>query len=169
MVEQWREIEGTNGLYEISNFGNVRSWRDGKGGRAKTPRMMKPRERGTGRGRERRELVVSLVGHRVLYIRHLMRDTWMEGQKPGYVVVHKDGDIHNVALSNLMYTTRKELCAKHKNRRKPVAKLNRNREPVEWYTSCKEAADKNFVSPSCMSYWIKTKKVYKGFRFAYDL
>lgn len=169
MVEQWREIKGTDGNYEISNLGRVRSWRNVKRGRRKEPFLMKTHIKNGSPGKTGLELVVDLANRKSVLVRHLMRDTWMEGKKPGYVVTHKNGDIHNVELSNLRYTTRQKLCVKYRNRRKPVVKLDSEGEPVEWYSSCNEAAKKNFVVPSTMSYRISKGIISDGFRYEYDL
>lgn len=169
MVEQWREIEGTNGDYELSNFGRVRSWKNVKRGFKKEPKILKAHIRNGNPGKPGLELVVDLGKCHSVLIRHLMRDTFMEGKKPGYVVTHKDGDIHNVALSNLKYTTRKELCQKYRNQRKPVLKISKDGEIAEIYSSCNEAAKKNFVVPSTMSYRISRGITSDGFLYQYDL
>lgn len=44
--EEWREIEGYDGWYEVSNYGRVRSYKKGNGrwGRDSNPKILKPLE-----------------------------------------------------------------------------------------------------------------------------
>lgn len=39
--EIWKEIEGFDGMYEVSNIGRVRSWKSGNYGRRKEPKILK--------------------------------------------------------------------------------------------------------------------------------
>ena len=46
-MEEWRDIEGYEGLYQISNLGRVKSFPNCK---RKTTRILKPGNNRTGRG-----------------------------------------------------------------------------------------------------------------------
>lgn len=39
-MEQWKSIEGYGGMYEVSDLGRVRSWKNGRHGMAATPKFL---------------------------------------------------------------------------------------------------------------------------------
>jgi len=41
MSEIWKDIEGYDGAYQVSSFGNVRSWKDNSGIKKANPKMLK--------------------------------------------------------------------------------------------------------------------------------
>ena len=93
-MEQWKAVEGYEGLYEVSDQGNVRSLRKG--------RNLKPWIGKTGypmvdiyvKGKRDKRSVHRLVGK-----------AFCEGYSEGLVINHKDGIRDNNVSSNLEWTT----------------------------------------------------------------
>lgn len=174
MAEQWKPIPGFDGLYEISNLGEIRSWRaiggiHKAGERATEPRILTPTLRKRKNGRW--VLEISLWdGEKKSYpinLRWLMRDLWMDGPKPGMVVTVIDGDPSNVSIYNLRYTTKAEVNkTKSTSLRKPVAKC-KGKDVVTFYRSVNEAARKNFITVSGLRNRIKRKTVVDGYYFKF--
>ena len=179
MGEYWRPIPGYEGIYDISNLAGVRTWfRKGQMGRrvpTDRPVPLHPM-RCFKRNKNVCELVVNLTdqdGNRKRYmVKHLMRDIWMEGVKPGLEVRCKDGDQTNCSLYNLCYTTHKKICQskeKRKGNRVPIKKMDaKTREVIEFYPSIAEAAKKNYLSERAVALRIKNKVVVDGFYFRRD-
>jgi hypothetical protein len=179
MAEHWRPIPGYEGIYDISNLAGVRTWfRKGQMGRrvpTDRPVPIHPM-RCFKRNKNVYELVVNLTdkdGNRKRYMmKHLMRDIWMEGVKPGLEVRCKDGDQTNCSLYNLCYTTHKQICAskqKRKGNRVPIKKLDaKTKEVVDFYSSITEAAKKNYLSERAITLRIQNKTVIDGVLFKRD-
>ena len=178
MGEYWRPIPGYEGVYDISKFAEIRCWmvRKGYPGRwvkSDKPTMRKPvyhfhKSKGVW------ELLIILTGldgsKKQFQVKHLMRDVWMEGKKPGLVVECADRDQSNCSLYNLRYTTfRKVAKATPKVNRVPVKKVDaKTKEVIEFYTSISEAARKNYLTPSAIYLRIKKKTVIDGVLFKRD-
>ena len=111
-MEEWRDIKGYDGIYQVSNRGNVRSldrrvvnhrggttrWCEGK--------MISPFDNGHG------YLVVSLsmgMARKNHYVHRLVAETFLSNQECKPVVNHKDYNTHNNHVSNL------EWCTQHEN------------------------------------------------------
>lgn len=97
--EEWRDVKGYSGLYEISSFGRVRSIR---GNTARIMALHPNRKDGY--------LKVSLSknGEKRTYLVHLLVAAAFLGKcPPGYVVNHKSetGDKTDNRADNLVYTT----------------------------------------------------------------
>lgn len=179
MAEYWRPIPGYEGIYDISNLAGVRTWfrkgQQGKRVRTETPVPIHPMLC-YKRNKNVNELVVNLTdknGKRTRWmVKHLMRDIWMEGVKPGLVVRCKDGDQSNCSLYNLCYTTHKKVCQskqKRKGNRVPIMKMNaKTREVIEFYPSIAEAARKNYLSERAVTFRIENKTVIDGVLFKRD-
>ena len=105
MTEIWKPIEGYTG-YEVSNFGNVRSFK-----RTSTGELMKQHTRENKRGRKYK-YVTLCGGKRGLQKKHpvhLLVLTHFVGPRPeGCVGRHKDDDVNNNRLDNLCWGTHKE-------------------------------------------------------------
>ena len=144
---EWRIIPGFDGMYEINYFGDVRSWRNKRHGRAKQPRLLSAYTvKNCGRktfvklilpdGKQKRFAVVSL-----------MADVWLGGTPKGMVRVHKDGARSNNCANNIQFVPRAQASSifTHDHRR-PVAKVDKNGEAIAFYPSIKAAAEANYIS-----------------------
>lgn len=176
MAEQWRPIPGFGGLYELSNLGEVRSWRvlggkHKKGERASEPRILAPTLRRRSSGQQ--ILEISLWdGEKSSYpmnIRNLVRDIWMDGPQPGKVLALANGDPTNCSVYNLKYITRAEVNrTKDTSLRKPVVKCE-GKEVVDVYRSVVDAAKKNHLTVSGLRNRIRRKTVVDGFYFRFEV
>ena len=112
MEEVWCDVNGYEGLYQVSNFGNVmsltRQVRQGKYGKTRIAggKLMKPTDNGNG------YLIVSLrsCGNRKnYYVHRLVAEHFVPNTCDGDRVNHKDYDTHNNRADNL------EWCSQHQN------------------------------------------------------
>ncbi|HHS49575.1 MAG TPA: hypothetical protein ENN07_00455 [candidate division Zixibacteria bacterium] len=99
--EVWRPIENAP-LYEVSNWGRVRSWkRRGRvAGKADEPVILNQSAKQTG------EMVVNIHFEgkfKSIQVKRLVYDTFRnEERHPNTVIVHRDGDKGNNRLDNLI-------------------------------------------------------------------
>lgn len=165
MREIWKPIPGTDGWYDVSTHGRVRSW-VGRGWheyyKAKEPRLLK------GSLTPQNGLIVTL-GKKHFVVKNVVWDVFLGGKRPGYVLAHKNGLRSDCSVENLMFVTRKQLNrVSNRNKRKVVLKANDRGEVLAVYPSLTEAAKKNFLSPHGMQNRIKKKLVVDGIFFCYD-
>ncbi|WP_073837480.1 NUMOD4 motif-containing HNH endonuclease [Micromonospora sp. CB01531] len=106
--EEWREIPGFE-RYEVSNLGQVRSWRTrGHGGyRAKHPRILTQRLTGV-KGHERWAVRLE---NRVTTVHRLVLLAFVGSPPGGQVGCHNDGNRDNNALDNLRWDTQRANAA----------------------------------------------------------
>jgi hypothetical protein len=160
-VDIWRDIKSFDG-YQISYTGEIR--RVLKSGRIK---MLNPYRR------KRRWLFVKLKGKEIA-VHKIVADAYLERPSDRHIVYHRNGIITDNYASNLEYLTREELgliTAKLSNR-KTVAKINRECEIVDFYTSARDCARANYMSYQTIidRCNLKTKSVFApdGFAYAWD-
>lgn len=157
--EEWRDIPGYGGWYQISTEGRVRSFKT-RGNHSKnnqrmeTPRLLTTRIK-RPKNRSRGEcLVVTLHDesgkHKVEYITKLMAETWMGGCPPGCSTRTKNGNSFDVRLSNLHFVTKEDAVKEMKRaqlkaarpycKKLPVLKIDDTLTVVEAYPSARQAA-----------------------------
>lgn len=112
--EEWRDISGYEGLYQVSSLGRVRSltrkarsttnlagWR-AVGGRIRKLSRHRPSERYLG-------ICLSKEGHhKNIMVHTLVLQTFVGPAPEGYTCNHLDGDPTNNRLENLAWVTQKE-------------------------------------------------------------
>lgn len=150
MEEQWRSIDA-EGRYEISNYGNVRSYVDFHGKRSSNPHLLKPRKGSHG------YLMVILYfrGKRIKgYLVHrLVAEAFLPNINNYRCVNHKDEDKTNNKVDNLEwctdkynhnYGTKSERLSKsltnHPLLSKPVYQMDRQGNIIKEFPSVIEAA-----------------------------
>ena len=149
--EQWRPIPGTDGMYELSDLGRIRSYHPWRGRR--TPFVVKTF---WNSGAGYMMVAIHLQGTgKNMSIKTLMRDIWMDGAKDGYSVGVIDGDPKNLVLSNLAYMP---------GNRKPCAMVGRDGKRKAYPSIIAAAAD-NYMTPSGVSRRIQTGKEVDGVTF----
>lgn len=145
--EEWRDLPGYNGFYQVSDWGRIRSFRDQhhKGGRLKTPTVLK-----LAKYAYRTYVVIKWEGkQRTLQVGQAVALTFLGDIPKGWVAYHKDGNPENNALANIGIGPRRELSRERMRtkvagrNRKPVLKINRDLEVVEAYPSSCAAAKAN--------------------------
>lgn len=104
MNEIWRDIEGYDGLYQVSNHGRVRSFK------GKTPRILKFGAM-SGKGYPCVCLTNPPARQRSCYVHRLVASAFLEADNERTYVNHKDGDVRNNHVSNLEWCTAAENSA----------------------------------------------------------
>lgn len=110
MTEIWKDISGYEGLYQVSNLGNVRSvdrlveYPDGHIQRYKG-RILKPSER-CNTGYYYVNLSKNSKIHDV-YVHQLVGETFLNKCNDDDVIDHIDRNRHNNRLENLRYTSQR--------------------------------------------------------------
>ena len=151
--DDWREIPGYGGAYEISRMGEVRTYRWRGDCFTTDPRPLTAYTR-TPRGAQRRSgrRLVKLTGTdgkaREVAVLQLMVRVWLGGPRPGLVAYHRNGDLADNCLHNIAFATRAELGKKTgaAAARRPVSKVAPGGEVVACYPSAREAAKANHMS-----------------------
>ena len=138
-MEIWRDIEGYENRYQVSNLGNVKSLN--YCGNTYTERILKPGKHHTG------YLLVRLPSDnpdkpKNLLIHTLVAKAFIKNPDNKKLVNHKDGNKHNNTVSNLEWSTYKEnrqhaiktgLVNPHKNSI-PLGNANFHSKPICQYT-----------------------------------
>ena len=100
--EIWKPIDEDD-RYEVSNFGNVRSWNNSgknRSGRRNTPRILKARRCGEG------YLTIMLGRRKQRYISHLVAKAFIPNPNKYEEVDHIDGNKENNRIKNLRWVSR---------------------------------------------------------------
>ncbi|MBO1121641.1 hypothetical protein FQS88_07130 [Enterococcus casseliflavus] len=164
--EEWREIEGYEGLYSVSNMGRVRKNISG--------RILKPRDLN---GYQRVALygkVGEPKGSRPTdyFIHRLVADAFIDNpdNKPQINHINEMKNENNV--ENLEWVSAKE-NSNHGTRTQRIAQANKKaiilkREYTEIiFDSVADCADFFGIRGSSMSYVLKNKTQYRGFQIGY--
>lgn len=96
-MEIWKPVVGSD-MHEVSSLGLVRTWKNGKWGRATAPRLMKIYFGNNGYGR------VTINGASRL-VHHLVLESHIGPRPDGHEGAHGDGDKGNNSLANLRWAT----------------------------------------------------------------
>jgi hypothetical protein len=114
MIEIWKDIQGYEGLYQISNLGNVKSlsreWKVGYGGigRNKT-KILTPRLDRSKKGRYYLRIKISKNGKEKIFLIHrLIAEAFIPNLKNKPQINHIDGDTLNNSINNLEWCTPSE-------------------------------------------------------------
>ena len=103
-MENWKEIAGTDGWYEVSDLGRVRSWyKPGRAtGRRSEPRILRPTPNGNGYPM----VWLCVEKERIPTLMHTLVLEAFVGPRPaGMECCHADGDPANNMLTNLRWDT----------------------------------------------------------------
>lgn len=144
MEQQWRLVKGYKYPYRINVDGVVEKQLPEGGWQVVATKLQ---------GRRRACVTLRKVdGVRVhVPLVRLMANAFMGGWQSGMCCIHKNGSKLDCSLGNLKFVTQQE-CGKMscRNRRKPVAKVDREGNIIEVYSSCVEAARKNHLSTTAV-------------------
>lgn len=174
-MNQWKDIPGYGGAYQVSRWGEVRSWRlHGTKRRADEPKLLTQirRHRGGGRSIFYAVRLTDESGKSShVKVMSLVVDLWMGGCPKGKVPYHKNGDLTDSCEHNIGFATRHELGKKTGGiaQRKAVVKIDPNGEEIEIYPSAAAAARANFVSSQTMRNRCAGKgKDFDGCKYVYE-
>jgi len=135
MIEEWRDVPGYEGQYQVSDMGRVRSVDRVKtfpayttsGGIARAAsvrrfkgKMLRPGPQPSG------HLSVAIGKGNSRQVHQLVMEAFVGACPPEHEVLHGDGNPANNALTNLRYGTRKENnedVARHERRRLTCAQV----------------------------------------------
>lgn len=106
--EEWRDIEGYEGLYQVSNFGRVRSFdRIDRLGRLKPGGILKP---GTTNGGYLRVVLCKEGKVKTFLIHRLVGQTFIPNPEGLPIINHRDENPKNNQADNLEWCTQKYNC-----------------------------------------------------------
>lgn len=132
-MEEWKDIEGYNGKYRISSYGNVANTDFFRKGIVVT---LKPAQVPAG-------LVINL-NRQAKLVHRLVAEAFVPNPNGYPEVKHKDGDRTNNRADNLEWCEH-HMCEIGKMGRKPLIAVKKNGE-TENYESVREASQKLGVS-----------------------
>lgn len=172
-TEEWRDVVGYEGFYEVSSLGNVRSIERINANNQKTYSKIK-NIRKDRYGRLRTMLSKDGV-KKTIPIHRLVAMAFVDGYFEGATVNHKDENPCNNYYKNLEWMTKgdnnrygtKARRTGDKNG-KPVEQLTLNGEHIAFFKSIKEAAIKTGCDKTCVSNVCHGKnKQSQGFLFRF--
>lgn len=176
-MEQWKQIAGFEGLYEVSNLGNVRSLQRKVRTKSSSVRTSPGRmllQKTTNNGR--RQVHLSKENRSKWYsVSRLVAFAFCDGWFEGAVVNHKDENPLNNVAENLEWVTQSYNCKYgHRNdtmiaqRRTPIKQLTLDGREVATYGILNEAARLTGVNASHICDVCKgRRKMAGGFKWEY--
>lgn len=179
MEEIWKDIKGYEGLYRISNLGNVmalsRKVRFGSQWRHTETKIMHPRKK----GKKNPYLTIILYdGNRnskTLHVHRLVAMHFVDGYYNGAEVNHIDGNKQNNIHTNLEWCNRSEnilhsihTLKQNRMKGKVVLQLTMDNVPMCFYSSAVEASKSTGISKSCITDCSLGKQSHAGnFKWVY--
>ena len=168
MKEQWKDIKDLEGLYQVSNWGNVMSLNYNGTGK---PRLMKTVKNKYG------YLVVKLFKDRkpkMFRVNRLVAETFIPNPDNLPQVNHIDENKENNRVDNLEWCTPKENSnhgtrneRRVKTQSKPVLQLTLTGDLIKEWSSVAECGRNGFNHGNVCQCCNGKRKTHKGFRFMY--
>lgn len=179
--EEWRDIPGYDGFYQISDWGRVRSFRANDthhpGSRTDTPKLARVSITGCKDGKNQGAKVSlrkpGAKESQSVSVPRLVAMTWLGGIPDGARAYHRDGNPANNSRWNIAIGWPNKVMNKTlKPTRKTVVKIDLSLEIVDCYSGVRAAARANgLVHGSVRSYCNLTTKTIiapDGYIYAWD-
>ena len=99
MEEMWRYIDGYDWLYQVSNFGRIKSFKN------KKPKILTPTADGIGRKSKYRGITLNNNGVRRFRVHRLVAFAFIPNPENKPFINHKDGNPGNNHVDNLEWCT----------------------------------------------------------------
>lgn len=144
-MEHWKQIVGYEGLYEVSDLGNVRSWIKPNRSKRTEPIVLKKVRMSTGYD------CVTLCG-KLKHIHRLVAEAFLSNPNGYRIINHKDENKQNNEVTNLEWCTQKHninwgtslmkraMTQRYSQSRcKRIAMVDKNSNVTREYISIKEA------------------------------
>lgn len=176
MEEIWKDIEGYEGLYQVSNLGRVKSLNYGKTGQE---RLLKQSYK---KGTKYKTIGLYYGKQKRFFVHVLVAKAFVDGYRKGYEVNHIDENVENNRAENLEWVTHadninhgtrnKRVSKKQLNnseRSRPVIGISVKDGSVIAFESLHEA-ERNGFNRGCVSQCAKNKegfKTHKGYAWKY--
>lgn len=165
MGEEWRDVTGYEGFYQVSNLGNVRSLDRVSGGRVLKGKQMKGK---IVRNGGFRQVGLSRDGScRPFYVHRLVADAFIPNLDDLPDVHHKNGDPLDNRADNLEWSEHETNAAKNWSVERAHAVI---RGDGNWYPSATAAATELGVSTSAVVDAARSdgRRLCRGFSFRYE-
>ena len=173
MTEIYKDIKDLEGLYQVSNFGNVLSLNYHRSGK---PKLLKPRKIKGGY----LQVLFCKNGEMKNYLVHrLVAETFLPNPNNFPEVNHKDEDKTNNSVENLEwcdgkynqnYGTRNERISKANTNgklSKPVLQFSKTGELIREWPSTQECSRNGFNQSAVAECCQGKRKSHKGFKWQY--
>ena len=176
--EEWKDVKGFEGRYQVSNMGRVRSLDRliiGKNGNSyiRKGQMMKPTPNNNKKGYLKVSLSDGNRNYTHIEMQRLVALHFCEGYKPGLVVNHKDECVTNNRADNL------EWCTFQYNlnyidvvawKRKPVYQYDLDGNFIKKHKCCAEVEKEMGTYQGAMVHVMYESKtgMWKGYRWSYE-
>ncbi|MFT8916526.1 MAG: NUMOD4 domain-containing protein [Oenococcus sp.] len=164
--EIWRDIKGYEGLYQVSNWGRVRSFH------RKHPLIMKPSPSA------KKYLLINLHKKGVskyFQVHRLVAQVFVPNPDSKPIVNHIDENIYNNKFSNLNWVTNIEnvrwgtgIKRRSKSCQKPVKQIDKNNHLIQIYPSIRQAMKSTGINECHISTVAKNRRRFAGgYRWEY--
>lgn len=185
MIEIWKDIEGYEGMYQVSNLGRVKSlerWQYNpvcQDCKQYVPERIKTASNKKENGKKQGYLTMVLYRNnkgKNVYVHRLVAEAFIPNPEGKETVNHKNGDKHDNRAENLEWNTYSENNAhamktglnttEHKRNKRgsmPVAQYDVNMNLIAIYPSIHEAERQTGIDDAAISLGIRKGWKYGGF------
>lgn len=176
--EEWKDVKGFEGRYQVSNMGRVRSLDRliiGKNGNSyiRKGQMLKPSPNNNKKGYLKVSLSDGNRNYTHIEMQRLVALHFCEGYKPGLVVNHKDECVTNNRADNLEWCTYQYNLTYSDHvawKRKPVYQYDLDGNFIKKHKCCAEAEKEIGTYQGAMVHVMYESKtgMWKGYRWSYE-